>query len=225
MSADGSAPGGFTIRVRFRKKDDPLPTGEDFMTKDQIVEYASSASLRQDVARSLKTIAEGLDPTKLISVSVKEREYSSALEDQTIRIWETSSGQELGSFSHHGWVNSLAFSPDGKQLLSAGKDVILWDAASGEQIVGLGGNEKYFTNCAAFSPDGQHIALGFGGRDEISLPYENCLTRLYNRTLGLELASWNHKHPVCALAFSPDGRFVLAGGERGELRIWTAPGT
>jgi WD40 repeat protein len=80
-------------------------------------------------------IAERLDPAKLISVSVKHHDYSSALEYQTIRIWETSSGQELDLFSHQGWVNSLAFSPDGKQLLSAGKGVILWDAASGEQIV------------------------------------------------------------------------------------------
>jgi WD40 repeat protein len=225
MNADGSAPGGFTISARFRKKDDPSPTGEAFMTKDQFVEYASSALLRQDVARSLKTIAAGLDPTKLISVSVKERDSSSALEDQTIRIWETSSGQELDLFSHQGWVNSLAFSPDGKQLLSAGSGVILWDAASGDQIVRIAEDKKYFTNCAAFSPDGQHIALGFGGRDEVSSPNENCFTRLYNPTLGLELASWNHKYPVYALAFSPDGRFVLAGGERGELHMWTTPRT
>jgi WD40 repeat protein len=221
MRADGSVAGGVTIKTNFYKKDALLPAGETAMTKEQLAEYANGGSLGQDVAQSLRMLAERLNPAKLISVSVKRHDYSSALECQTIRIWETSSGQELDLFSHQGWVNSLAFSPDGKQLLSAGKGVILWDATSGEQIVRIGGSETDFTHCAAFSPDGQEIALGTGGRLDVGSPYENCCTRLYSPTGGRELASWNHKYPVTALAFSPDGRFVLAGGEHGELRIWT----
>jgi WD40 repeat protein len=223
MRADRSIPAGVTVKTNFRKKDDPLPAGEGFTTKEQLTEYANGGSLRQDVAHSLKMIAERLDPAEL--TSVKQHRYSPALEYQTIRIWETSSGQELDLFSHQGWVNSLAFSPDGKQVLSAGKGVILWDAASGEQIVRIGENETNFTHCAAFSPDGQHIALGTGARLEMGSPYENCFTRLYSPNGGLELASWNHKYPVTALAFSPDGRFVLAGGEHGELHIWIVPRT
>ena len=221
IRADGSVAGAVTIKTSLHKKDDPLPAGETAMTKDQLREYANGGSLRQDVAQSLRTLAQRLDPAKSISVSIKPHDYSSALEYQTIRIWDTSSGQELHLFSHQGWVNSVAFSPDGMQLLSAGKGVILWDAASGEQIVRIGGSETNFTHCAGFSPDGQQIALGTGGRFDVGSPYENCFTRLYSPTGGRELASWNHKYPVTALAFSPDNRFVLAGGEHGELHIWT----
>jgi WD40 repeat protein len=225
MRADGSVAGGVTVKTNFHKKDDPLPAGETAMTKEQLAEYANGGSLRPDVAQSLRMIAERLDPAKLISVAVKRHDYSSDLEYQTIRIWETSSGKELNLFSHQGWVNSLAFSPDGKHLLSAGKGVILWDAVTGKQIVRIGGSETDFTHCAAFSPDGQCIALGTGGRFDMGSPYENCFTRLYRPTGGAELASWNHKYPITALAFSLDGRFVLAGGEHGELHIWTMPRT
>jgi WD40 repeat protein len=223
MRADGSVAGGVTIKTTFHKKDDPLPAGETAMTKEQLAEYANGGSLRQDVAQSLRMLAERLNPARLISVSVKRHDYSSALEHQTIRIWETSSGQELDLFSHQGWVNSLAFSPDGKQLLSAGKGVILWDAASGEQIVRIGGSETDFTHCAGISPDGRCMALGTGGRFDMGSPYENCFLRLYDIATRTELAGCKHKYPVRALAFSPDSRFVLAGGEHGELHLWELP--
>jgi WD40 repeat protein len=220
MRADGSVAGSVTIKTSFHKKDAPLPAGKSALTKELLAEYANGGSLRKDVAQSLKTLAEKLNPARLVSVSVTHHEQSSALEYQTIRFWETSSGRELDLFAHQSWVNALAFSPDGKRLLSAGKGVILWDTSSGEKVGRVGGNEIDFTHCAAFSPDGQHIALGTGGRMDMGSPYENCFTRLYSQDTGQELARWSHKFPVTALAFSPDGRFVLAGGEHGELHLW-----
>jgi WD40 repeat protein len=220
MRADGSIAGGTTIKTSFHKKDSPLPPGESAMTNEQLAEFASGGSLRKDVAQSLKTLAEKLNPERLVSVSVTHHEQSSALEYQTIRIWEANSGRELDLFSHQGWVNAVAFSPDGKQLLSAGKGVILWDITSGEKVGRIGGSRTNSTHCAAFSPDGQRIASGTGGRMHLKSPYENCFTRLYSPDSGQELARWSHKFPVTALAFSPDGRFVLAGGEHGELHLW-----
>lgn len=145
---------------------------------------------------------------------------TSALESQTIRVWETNSGQELNMFSYREWVNSIAFSPDGRQLLSAGKGLLLWDFVSGGQYRRLGGTETEFVHHAIFSPNGRSIAAGTGGRREMGSPYQNCCTRLYDRATGVESACWVHDYPVKALAFSPDGRQLLAGGERGELRRW-----
>ena len=222
MRADGSIAGGVTIKTSFHKKDAPLSAGETAMTNEQLAKYANGVSLRKDVAQSLKTLAEKLDPARLVSVSVTHHEQSSALEYQTIRTWETNSGQELDLFSHQGWVNAVAFSPDGKRLLSAGKGVILWNTSSGEKVGRIGGNETDFTHCAAFSPDGRSIALGTGGQMDRGSPFENCFTRLYSTDNGQELARWSHKFPVTALAFSPDVRFVLAGGEHGEMHLWSA---
>jgi hypothetical protein len=55
-------------------------------------------------------------------------------------------------------VNSAAFSPDGKRIVTASNDEIarIWDAATGQAIAILEGHTRPL-NSAAFSPDGQRI--------------------------------------------------------------------
>jgi len=223
MKADGSTPGGTTVRTRIYKQGEPQRVGEVIMAKAQLTEYASTGPLSPEVRQSLSMLAQRLSPDQLVSVGIEQHPLSSAPESQTIRIWQTGSGEEIGLFSHQGWVNSVSFSPDGRYLLSAGRGVILWDAISGEQIGRVGSNETYFTHCAAFSPSGRTVATGTGDQVEIGAPYENCCVRLYHPTSGREIGRWDHRYAVKALAFSPDGNFILVGGDRGELHLWHVP--
>ncbi len=56
--------------------------------------------------------------------------------DGTVRLWNVENGLELARFQHGGFVRSVAFTPDGKRVVSAGEGSLikLWDIASGEIV-------------------------------------------------------------------------------------------
>ncbi|WP_322727221.1 hypothetical protein [Nostoc sp. ChiQUE01b] len=46
--------------------------------------------------------------------------------DYTIKLWHISTGQQLYTLGNHSdWVNSVAFSPDGKTLVSGSRDMTI----------------------------------------------------------------------------------------------------
>jgi hypothetical protein len=120
----------------------------------------------------------------------------------------------LRSFSGHtDWVNSVAFSPDGRSALSGSKDetLKLWDVATGAEIrvfVGHGSS----VDSVAFSPDGR-TALSGGSDDEI---------KVWDVATGKELRAFSDRHSnkyVLSYAFSPDRRSVLSGNHDGTLKL------
>ena len=63
--------------------------------------------------RSVLCVAFSPDGTRLATAS----------EDQTIKLWDSATGEEVLTLrGHAGVVSSVAFSPDGRQLASAGTD-------------------------------------------------------------------------------------------------------
>ena len=79
--------------------------------------------------------------------------------DNTARLWDAATSQELAALhGHEGSVQSACFSPDGARIVTASWDrtARLWDAATGQELVALRGHEGLVLS-ACFSPDGARI--------------------------------------------------------------------
>ena len=115
---------------------------------------------------------------------------------------------------HTGWVNSVAFSPDGKILASGSGDetIRLWDATTGEHIETLSGHRGPVRS-VAFSPDGKILASG---------SYDDAI-RLWDATTGEHIETLNgHRDWVNSVAFSPDGKILASGSGDETIRLWDA---
>jgi WD40 repeat protein len=80
---------------------------------------------------------EGTGEVLSVAFSLDGRQVLTGSADNTARLWDLQTGQEIRrSEGHTDWVSSVAFSPDGRQVLtgSGDKTARLWDAKSGRQI-------------------------------------------------------------------------------------------
>jgi dipeptidyl aminopeptidase/acylaminoacyl peptidase len=103
-----------------------------------------------------------------------------------------------------GWVESVAFSPDGK-LLAVGvvRDLHVFDLAAGKELYNL--RQKVYTRHVEFSPDG--TLLAFGGGDGI----ENTQIVVVEAATGREVRRMGEAGAEFrSFAFSPNGKTITA---------------
>jgi WD40 repeat protein len=90
------------------------------------------------------------------------RALSATLHDHLVRLWDVEREKELRRFrGHTSWVVAAAFSPDGRQALTASHDqtMRLWDVETGNELCRFEGHTGPVIH-AVFSPDGRRVLSG-----------------------------------------------------------------
>jgi WD40 repeat protein len=112
-------------------------------------------------------------------------------------------GRQRYTIPHPASVDSVAFSPDGRLLATAGEDhmVRLWDVATKRRVASLAGHTDIVRQ-VAFSRDGRLLVSGSWDRS----------VRLWDVATRRPIAALKgHKYRIHAVAFSPDGKTVASG--------------
>jgi WD40 repeat protein/HEAT repeat protein len=158
---------------------------------------------------SVRTMAFSPDGSRLVSGGA----------DKVVRLWDVATGHWLHNLGEHGaQVKAVAFSADGRDVLSASDDrfdrtVKLRDAATNQGARELAKQPLTSWTALAFSPNRRWAAAA--GEDR-AVKVWDVVTGQVLRTLT------GHQEAVEALAFRPDGRLIASAGKDRTIRLWEA---
>lgn len=133
-------------------------------------------------------------------------------EDGTLNIWSSMTQEHLSSL--HGprsSIQKLIFSPDSTLLAAISLNdfqVYLWDLSTFMPIQNSIALSK--ANLVSFSADSKKVAIDYFGN-----------IRLWNIEDGREYALLEPSFTAASMAFDSYGNYLLVGGSRGEIAIWS----
>jgi WD40 repeat protein len=137
------------------------------------------------------------------------------------KIYAPDDLRDLPSIKELENIGSIAFSPDGKKVaIGATNGLFIWDIPS-KTLLLHGGVGQYTS--IDFSPDGQKVATARVNEGIMSHEEGTTISIWEAIHGGNRLTDLVPGLGVNTVSYSPDGRFIAAGGKDG-VTVWSIPG-
>ncbi|MYE91820.1 MAG: T9SS type A sorting domain-containing protein, partial [Gemmatimonadetes bacterium] len=167
-------------------------------------------------------VAFSPDGKTLATVGIETLVWANSIRgyESRIHLWDVNTATRKATFVHRNYIDSVAFSPDGKTLATGGNGIHLWDIDTATRKTTFVQDRSdlvshYALYSVAFSPDGKTLASS--SHDSIYLWDIDAAT--HKTTLG------THGRQVHSIAFSPDGKTLASAGDDPRIRLWKLPDT
>jgi WD40 repeat protein/serine/threonine protein kinase len=154
---------------------------------------------------------------KWAALAISPDKRRAAIADKTpiVQLWDIASGKIDSLTGQTRAAAAVAFSSDGRTLISGGSDglIDIWDVARQQCLVSIRAHATRIFS-VAISPDG---AMAASGTTDNAIKLWDLKTRTCLATLN------GHKRLIWALAFSPDGKTLASGSGDHSVRLWNIP--
>ena len=128
---------------------------------------------------------------------------------ERVVLWDSATATRIAPLEYESIVWSVAFSPDGRWLVSTHGDgsIVIWDVVNRELEANLR-QHSGGVRALAFSPDGKRLASASEDQSVI----------LWNAESGQKESVLSvHQTRVGAVAFSPDGKWLVSSDQSGDV--------
>jgi hypothetical protein len=126
-------------------------------------------------------------------------------------IWRLINDQSLRTLKGRSYIQRVAVTPDGRQVVSGGRDGLkVWDLASGSEVRTLSGHTDTVLSVAV-TRDGRLIVSG--SKDKT--------IKLWELATGRELRTLTgHTSDVESVTVTPDGHQIVSGSWDNTIKVW-----
>lgn len=191
-----------------------VATSEELLSlsghRERISDLAVSPNGRKIVSASCRI---------LVNIGHARYEYAAdeeemAVTENTIMIWDAITGEKLLAFpAHSNYINSISFSPDGKQFVTTSFDrkIKIWNVETGEEMQNMKWKMNSVSQDAVFTPDGNEVVSG----------HVSGLIKIWDAQTGEEIKEWKaHNSEIVSVAINPNGQRIVSTSTDATMKIW-----